>query len=93
MDHSPRHKRFCALLRLIRQEAGFSQGSLAAKLDKPQSFVSKTEIGERRIGYLELRDFCAACDLSVSEFDARFEKGERSVLGRSGKRRLSDKAG
>jgi transcriptional regulator with XRE-family HTH domain len=39
-----------------RKTAGVTQVELAARLSKPQSFVSKIERGERRIDVLE---FCA----------------------------------
>ena len=73
MDYSPRYGRFRALLRQIRTEAGLSQSALAAKLGKPQTFVSKSELGERRIDFLEARDFCAACNVPVSVFVERLE--------------------
>jgi len=52
--HSPAHKTFCSLLREERQRAGLSQTMLAEKLNKPQSFVAKIEMGERRVDLLEL---------------------------------------
>ena len=38
-------------------EAGLTQGGVAALLEKPQSFVSKSESGERRVDAVELRHF------------------------------------
>jgi transcriptional regulator with XRE-family HTH domain len=74
MDYSPRYGRFRALLRKIRKEAGLSQAALAQKLGKPQTFVSKSELGERRVDYPELLDICAACQITLSDFDRRFHK-------------------
>jgi transcriptional regulator with XRE-family HTH domain len=73
MDYSPRYGRFRALLRSVREEAGLSQAALAVKLGKPQTFVSKSELGERRIDFLETLDFCAACDVPVGKFIAWLE--------------------
>lgn len=73
MDYSSRYGRFRALMRKIREEADLSQTALAAKLGKPQTFVSKSELGERRIDFLETIDFCAACGLTVVEFANQFE--------------------
>jgi transcriptional regulator with XRE-family HTH domain len=44
------------LLRLLvaaRRDAGMTQQTLAARLGKPQSYVSKVERGERRIDVIE----------------------------------------
>ncbi len=75
MEYSPRYERFRALLRTIREEAGLSQAALAKKLGKPQSFVSKSEIGERLIDFLETVDFCTACSMPVTQFTERLQKG------------------
>jgi transcriptional regulator with XRE-family HTH domain len=56
------------LLRDLRVKAGHTQISLAKGLDRPQSFVSKYESGEKRLDFLELRELCRVLGLSVSEF-------------------------
>jgi len=63
-----------ALLRQVRTDAGFTQWELARKLERPQSFVSKYETGERRLDVLELREVCRVLDLSLPDFIARLEK-------------------
>jgi len=68
MDDSPRYGRFRSLLRKAREKAGLSQTALAAKLGKAQTFVSKSELGERRIDFLETLDFCRGCDEPIDEF-------------------------
>ena len=73
MEYSPRYRRFRALLRQIRQEAGLSQVALSAKLQKTQVFVSRSERGERGIDFLETVDYCAACKVPVAQFLARLE--------------------
>lgn len=75
MNYSQRYGRFRVLLRAIREEAGLSQTVLAEKLGKPQTFVSKSEIGERRIDFLETSDFCEACGVSPAEFIERLNRG------------------
>jgi len=67
MDYSPRSERFRDLLRQARVDAGLTQVELAEKLGKPQSYVSKAELGERKLDFLETLDFCAACGKDVGE--------------------------
>ena len=74
MNYSPRYGRFRALLRQVREEAGLSQTVLAEKLGKAQTFVSKSELGERRLDFLETLDFCAACGVPITELVKRLEK-------------------
>lgn len=40
-------------LRRLRKRAGLTQAELAKRINKPQSFVSKTESAERRLGLEE----------------------------------------
>jgi len=87
MNYSPRYGRFRALLRAIREEAGLNQTQLAKKLGKAQTFVSKSELGERRIDFLETMEFCAACSVSVSEFAKRLENSPNPEGRKRAKRR------
>ena len=61
-------KKLQALLRQVRLEAGLTQEEVARRLDRPQSFVSKYETGERRLDILELRQVLAALGLPLKEF-------------------------
>lgn len=69
-----RKKALLALLREVRTEAGLRQSDLAMKLDKPQSYVSKYESGERRLDLLELEGVCRAIGVQLKVFVERFEK-------------------
>ncbi len=51
------YRLFLRRLREARQAAGLTQVGVAAKLRRPQSFVSKCESGERRIDVVELQEF------------------------------------
>lgn len=62
------------LLKSTRESAGMTQTALAKKLNRPQSFVSKYESGERRIDLIELREICKALKISLTDFVKRFEK-------------------
>ena len=50
-------------LALLRRECGVSQDQLAAILQKPQSFISSYERGQRRVDFLEF--ICIAAALKV----------------------------
>lgn len=54
---SRRYREFLARLRQAREEAGLTQQQAAAKLKRPQSFVSRCETGERRVDVLEFEEF------------------------------------
>ncbi len=69
----PRQQAFREALRAMRKAASLSQVELAEKLDKPQSFVSKYESGERRLEYVEVELVCRACGKSLSEFAEQFQ--------------------
>lgn len=71
--HTPEHRRLVDLLRRLREEAGLRQTDLATRLDRPQSFVSKYEAGERRLDLIELREICLALDADVVELVQRWE--------------------
>ncbi|MGS0724556.1 helix-turn-helix domain-containing protein [Shewanella sp. 0m-11] len=55
-------------LKLMRKNATLNQSELAQKLNKPQSFVSKYESGERQLRILELEQVCIACGTTAHEF-------------------------
>ena len=62
------------ILRRFRQKNGFRQVELAEKLNVPQSFISKYEIGERRLDILELRQVCLALNITFKEFIQELEE-------------------
>lgn len=64
------------LLRLLKEErmnSGLRQVDLAERLGVHQSFVSKYEVGERRLDVLELKAICSVLGLTLGEFIARLE--------------------
>lgn len=54
------HKRFQELLVEARKNAGLTQTELSSRLDRPQSFVSKYERGERRLDVVEFGEVARA---------------------------------
>ena len=55
--HNPRYKYLLARLREARRRAGLTQVEAAALLGQTQAWVSKCELGERRIDPLDLQAF------------------------------------
>ena len=49
------YKRFLARLVQARHDAGLTQVQVADRLGKARSFVSKCELGERRVDFVELQ--------------------------------------
>ena len=72
--HSVHHKILIAMLRSLREEAGFTQSELAEKLGRSQSFVSKYEAGELQLDLLELRSLCEKLGTSLPAFVTDFER-------------------
>ncbi len=70
--HSKPYKRFLARLRAARKEAGLTQVKVARLLRKPQSFVSKSENGERRVDAVELCEFAKVYGANVWAFLPNF---------------------
>lgn len=62
------------LLYRLRINSGLTQQELAAKLNSPQSYISKIETGERRIDLIELREICKALNSNIVEFATMLEK-------------------
>ncbi len=53
----PAYRRFVARLRAAREEADLTQVAAARKLRQSQTFVSKSESGDRRVDVVELQAF------------------------------------
>jgi transcriptional regulator with XRE-family HTH domain len=54
--HPERYRQLLARLRQARTEAGMSQDEAAAALGVYQKYISKVELGERRIDPIELKE-------------------------------------
>ena len=69
--HSARYREFLKRLRALRLAAGLRQVEVARRLGKPQSFVSKSENGERRVDVVELDQFARLYERRLDEFVGR----------------------
>lgn len=65
--HTQRYKKFCQLLAEARIKKGLTQTQVAAKLGKPQSYVSKYESGERRLDVVEFLDVAKALKIEIKK--------------------------
>lgn len=66
--HTKRYKAFLVRLRRAREEAGLSQEDVAKLLGRPQTWVSKCELGERRVDFVELQDLAFAYGKTLDWF-------------------------
>jgi transcriptional regulator with XRE-family HTH domain len=70
-------------VREAREDAGMTQEAVAKALERPVSFVSKCELGERRIDPIDLKRFAELFDKPLEYFYAK-PKARRE--GKSGGR-------
>ena len=69
--HTKRYRMFLTRLRRAREEAGLTQAQVAKKVGRPQTWVSKCELGERRVDFVELEDLAVACGKTLAYFGTR----------------------
>lgn len=65
------YRQFLKRLRAAREAAGLTQADVARLLGKPQSFVSKSESGERRVDPVELKHLAEIYKKPISFFFPR----------------------
>jgi transcriptional regulator with XRE-family HTH domain len=63
-----RYRVFLDRLRRARSESGLTQIQLARAVKRTQTWVSKCELGERRVDFVELEDWAAACGKPLDWF-------------------------
>ena len=61
------YRRLCQVLIQARETEGITQAALAARLQRPQSFVSKYERSERRLDVVEFLEVVEALCLDPCE--------------------------
>jgi transcriptional regulator with XRE-family HTH domain len=66
--HTWNYRLFLDLLIKARKDAGVTQEQLAKRLNRPQSFVSKCENGERRLDVIELLQFLQSIGVEPISF-------------------------
>jgi transcriptional regulator with XRE-family HTH domain len=73
------------LLRETRRNADVTQIELAKSLGQTQSFVSKIEVGDRRLDVIQLRTMCRALGTTLPAFIEALEQ-RIEAQGRSKRR-------
>jgi transcriptional regulator with XRE-family HTH domain len=71
--HSDQYKRLLELLRETREQCGYTQIELAEALGVDQAYVSKSELGVRRLDVIELRNWVSAMGVSFAGFSKRVD--------------------
>lgn len=66
--YSAEYQRFLVKLKNARLARGLTQQQVSKLLNKPQSFVSKCESGERRVDVIELLSFAKIYQRKLETF-------------------------
>lgn len=66
--YTAEYRKIVERLRASREEVGLTQTQVADILEKPQSYISKIERGERRIDVAELTKIAKIYKRSISYF-------------------------
>lgn len=72
--HSQKYQIFREMLVDARLKSGLTQMQLAQKINKPQSYVSKYERGERRLDFTEFIEVVIAFKMNINVFIERYQK-------------------
>lgn len=62
------YKQFTKRLVAARKDKGFTQLEVARRLGKSHTYVSKCELGERRVDFVELQQFAQIYDRDIDFF-------------------------
>lgn len=71
--HRCQYESFRKML-VVARKAGLTQVEVALRLDKPQSFVSKYEHGERRLDFTEFMEIADILSIDVSRFNEEYRQ-------------------
>ena len=75
--NKPEYLRLRQLLVEARERAGLTQSEVAAKLHRAQSFVSKYELGERRLDVIDFIHVCACLDVDPGDVIRQVAKSRK----------------
>lgn len=80
--YEPDYRYIIHRMREAREEAGMTQSEVARELGRPLSFVSKCELGERRIDPIDLQNFAILYDKQFDYFLPRRKPRAKTGVGR-----------
>lgn len=66
--HTKERAAFVGLLKQARKDAGLTQAEVAKKLKSSQSYISKVESGELKVGAVELKQFAKLYKKNIEYF-------------------------
>ena len=89
LRRTPRHDLLREILVARRDKIGMTQVALATALRRPQSLVSRTEQGERRLDVIEFVEWCEALGCQAADILAELGRREAppSPTKRDGRRK------
>ncbi|WP_260674851.1 helix-turn-helix domain-containing protein [Comamonas aquatica] len=82
--HRWQYETFREMLVVARKAAGLTQVEVAQRLDKPQSFVSKYEHGERRLDFTEFVELADILSIDVGRFSEEYRQQLVDAQARNG---------
>ena len=89
--YSPEHQELVTLLFDLRRQADLTQSEAAEALGRPQTYVSAVEVGRRGLDLVQIREFCAVYDISLTKFAEQFEKRLDAAVSKGRPPRLSSR--
>lgn len=75
--NSPEYHALRALLVAAREQAELTQADVATRLRRAQSFVSKYEVGERRLDVIDFVRVCEALSVDPADLLRQVTKARR----------------
>jgi len=69
--YTERYRSLLNKLIIAREKLGLTQSEVAKKLNKPQSYLSKIESGERKIDFIELEDLGVIYKTPIKKFQSK----------------------
>ena len=63
-----------------RKASGLTQVEIARALGKPQSYISKVELGERRLDFAEFLELANVIGVDIVKFISKYQKQTKKII-------------